>query len=69
MPSLTIRHRHDPFWDLDGPAARGARRRRRLREGLAFTASLVAVAGSLLAWGLHLGLAQLPAIALMVRPG
>jgi hypothetical protein len=71
LPSLT-RHRrrhHDPYWDVDGSAARESRRRRLRRESLAFGFSVVAVAGAALAWILHLGVAHATGIALVVRPG
>ena len=71
MPSLNRhqRRRHDPYWDVDGSAARESRRRRLRREGVAFGFSLVAVAGAALVWALHLGVAHATGIALVVRPG
>ena len=69
MPSLARRRRHDPYWDLDGPAARLTRRRRQVREGIAFGSAVVAVAGAAFAWFLHLSLAHAGAIAVVVRPG
>jgi hypothetical protein len=71
LPSLPSRsqRRHDPYWDLDGSAARESRKRRRRREGLAFGSAVVAVAGAALAWCLHLGVAHAAGIALVVRPG
>ncbi len=57
MPSLSLLRRRDPWWELDGPAARRARRRQRLMSGVAFVAALVAVGGAAIGWALRLGLA------------
>jgi hypothetical protein len=69
LPSLSRRRNHDPYWGLDGPAARQTRRRRLVREGVAFGSAVVAVAGAAFVWFLHLGVAHAGAIALVVRPG
>jgi thiol:disulfide interchange protein len=71
LPSLPSRsrNRHDPYWDVDGSAARESRKRRRIRESLAFGSAVVAVAGAALAWCLHLGVAHAAGISLAVRLG
>jgi hypothetical protein len=55
MPSLSLFDRRDPWWGWDGPAARAARRRRRVMSSLAFAASLLAVGGVVAAWATSLG--------------
>ncbi len=57
MPTMPLFHRRDPWWELDGPAARRARRRRALIAGVAFVASLAAIAAAAFAWSIELGLA------------
>jgi hypothetical protein len=71
LPSLPSRssRRHDPYWEVDGSAARESRKRRRLREALAFGSAVVVAVGAALAWCLHLGVAHAAGIALVVRPG
>jgi hypothetical protein len=49
--------RRDPWWEVDGPAARRARRRHRLVSALAFTASVAAIAGAGFVWSVQLGIA------------
>ena len=56
MP-LTFFNRRDPWWDVDGPAARRQRRHRRVVSMAAFVASLTAVSGATYMWALHLGVA------------
>jgi hypothetical protein len=70
LPSLSIRHRqaHDPYWGLEGPAARHERRRRRAREGVAFGSATIAVVTAVFAWCVHLGLAHVAGLGLLVRP-
>jgi hypothetical protein len=65
---LILWHRRDPWWALDGPAARRARRRRQLRAVLAFVASLAAVSGAGALWGLQLGLAGATSLHLVLPP-
>lgn len=48
--------KHDPWWEIDGLAARRERRRHRIVSVSAFTASLLAVLGSAYVWAFHLGL-------------
>jgi hypothetical protein len=50
-------NRRDPWWEVDGPAARRERRRQRLIATMAFVASITAVSGATYAWAIHLGLA------------
>lgn len=57
MPSFPLFRRRDPWWEIDGSAARRARRRQRFVATLALAAALVAVGGAALAWALQLGLA------------
>jgi hypothetical protein len=57
MSVFTKFRRHDPWWEVDGPAARRARRRQRLVSGAAFAASLAAVAAAGFAWSIQLGIA------------
>ena len=47
--------RRDPWWEIDGPAARRERRRRRAVSLAAFMLSLFAVTASAYAWAFHLG--------------
>jgi hypothetical protein len=54
MP-LVLFARRDPWWEIDGPAARRERRRRRLVSITAFVMSLFAVTASAYAWAFHLG--------------
>jgi hypothetical protein len=57
MSTLSLFHRRDPWWEVDGPAARRARRRRRFVSSLAFVVSLGAIAAAALAWSIELGFA------------
>jgi len=58
MPTLAFRRR-DPWWGQEGPAARRRHRRERLLSGMAFVASLMAIAGAGLVWSIQLGLAAM----------
>ena len=49
-------NQHDPWWEIDGPAARRERRRHRIVTLSAFATSLLAVVGSAYIWAFHLGL-------------
>jgi hypothetical protein len=49
----------DPWWEIDGPAARRERRRQRLVALVAFAASLTAFSGATYAWAIHLGIVAL----------
>jgi hypothetical protein len=54
---LTLFRRRDPWWQMDGPAARRARLRQRLVAGLALVLSVGAVGGAAVAWAVQLGVA------------
>jgi hypothetical protein len=54
MP-LILFARRDPWWEIDGPAARRERRRRRIVSFAAFMLSVFAVTASAYAWAFHLG--------------
>ena len=58
MPILALRRR-DPWWGLEGPAARRRHRRERFTSFLAFATSLVAIAGAGVAWVIQIGLAAM----------
>jgi hypothetical protein len=49
--------RRDPYWEVDGPAARREQRRERARGTVAFVVALVAVAAAAFAWSVELGIA------------
>jgi hypothetical protein len=55
---LALFNRRDPWWDVEGSAARRERRRRRRTALMAFAASLAAVSGATFVWAVHLGLAS-----------
>ena len=55
---LALFNRRDPWWDVEGSAARRDRRRHRLVAMTAFVASIAAVSGATYAWAIHLGLAS-----------
>jgi hypothetical protein len=59
MSTLSLFRRRDPFWEMDGPAARARRRRDRIVSSLAFLAALTAVAGAAFAWAIQLGIAAM----------
>ncbi len=59
MSTLSLFHRRDPWWEVDGPAARRARRRHALIASIAFLASLAAIAGAALVWSIELGVAAM----------
>jgi hypothetical protein len=67
--SILAFRRRDPWWAMDGPAARRARRRKRVVSLLAFVASLAAVGGAALAWAAQLGLADSLGIAIRLGLG
>jgi hypothetical protein len=50
-------NRRDPWWEVDGPAARRERRRHRFVSLVAFVMALTAVSGAAYVWAFHLGLA------------
>jgi hypothetical protein len=69
MTARSLFHRRDPFWEVDGPAARRAQRSRRARGAIAFVAGVAAVAGAVLAWSVELGLASAVGIHLALPLG
>ena len=68
MPTLTLRRR-DPWWGLEGPAARRRHRYERFVSGTAFLASLFALGGAGLAWAIQLGFASMVGIKLTLGIG
>ena len=52
---MTMFRRRDAWWEMDGKAARGERRRQRFVESLAFTAAVAAAAGAAMMWWMQLG--------------
>ena len=54
MP-IALSNKHDPWWEIDGPAARRARRQKRIVSTSAFAFALLAVTGSAYAWAFQLG--------------
>ena len=58
MPTLTFR-RHDPWWGVDGSAARARYRRHRIMSTLAFVASVFALGGAAWVWAVYLGFAAM----------
>jgi len=58
MPTLTLRRR-DPWWGLEGPAAKRRYRYQRFISTTAFLASLVALGGAALAWAIQIGVAAM----------
>lgn len=55
--SILAFRRRDPWWAMDGPAARRARRRKQFVSFVAFLASIAALGGAAFAWAIQLGLA------------
>jgi hypothetical protein len=58
MPILAFR-RHDPWWGVDGSAARRRHRNQQFVSLLAFVFSLTALLGSGALWAVHLGFASM----------
>ena len=56
MPTLTLRRR-DPWWGLEGTAARRRNRYQRFVSFIAFAASVAAVGGAGTLWAIYIGLA------------
>ena len=65
MPTLTFR-RHDPWWGVDGPAARRKHRYQRFVSFIALVASLVAIGGAGAVWAIHLGFAAILGLQLSI---
>ena len=57
VSSLSLFRRRDPWWEMDGPAARAARRRHRFVSLLAFVAAMGAIVSAAVAWAIQLGIA------------
>jgi hypothetical protein len=68
MPTLTLRRR-DPWWGLEGPAARRRHRYERFVSTTAFLASLIALGGAALAWSIQLGFAAMVGLRLTLALG
>jgi hypothetical protein len=68
MPTLTLRRR-DPWWGLEGPAARRRHRYERFVSTTAFLAALVALGGAGLAWSIQLGFAAMVGLRLTLALG
>ena len=58
MPTLAFRRR-DPWWGLEGPAARRRHQRERVVSFIAFMASVAAIGGAGMVWAIHLGFAAM----------
>lgn len=58
MPTLAFRRR-DPWWDVEGPAARRRHRYQQIVSSLAFLFSLTALLGTGALWAIHLGFASM----------
>jgi hypothetical protein len=61
--------RHDPFWDVDGVAARRVRRRHGAVAVLAFGAAFAAVVGAVFAWAGVIGIAPAGVPTVTALPG
>jgi hypothetical protein len=57
VSSNSVFRRRDPFWEVDGKAARRAQRTRQARALLAFLVALAALAMTAFAWSIQVGLA------------
>jgi len=68
MPTLTLRRR-DPWWGLEGPAARRRYRYQRFISTTAFVASVVALGGAGVAWAIQVGLAAMLGLHLSLAIG
>ena len=68
MPTLTLRRR-DPWWGLEGPAARRRYRYQRFVSTTAFLASLVALGGAAVAWAIQIGVASMLGLNLTLAIG
>jgi hypothetical protein len=66
MPTLTLRRR-DPWWGLEGPAARRRHRYERFVSFTAFVFSLAAFLGVGALWAIQLGFASMLGIEVALR--
>ena len=62
MKTLAFR-RHDPWWDVDGSAARRRYRYNRFVSSVAFLSAIAALLGSGALWAIHLGFASILGIS------
>jgi hypothetical protein len=53
---MTMFRRRDAWWEMDGKAARGERRRQRLVDSVAFMAAIAATAGAATMWWMQTGI-------------
>lgn len=58
MPSFAL-GRRDPWWGLEGKAARRSRRWHRLVSLMAFASSVAAIGGAGTLWAMQIGLAAM----------
>jgi len=58
MADRSMFRRRDPFWEVDGPAARRENRTRRMRATAAFFFALTACAMTAFAWAIQVGIAS-----------
>ena len=58
MSSIALFRRRDPWWDVEGKAARRTRRWRRFVSAVAFLAAVVAGGGAAAVWAIELGVAS-----------
>jgi hypothetical protein len=56
MATFALHRRRDPFWEVDGPAARAKRRKHRFVSTIAFAAAMAAVVGAAYMWVTQFGL-------------
>ena len=56
MATFALHRRRDPFWEMDGPAARAKRRKHRFVSTIAFAAAVAAVVGAGYMWVTQVGL-------------
>ena len=68
MPTLTLRRR-DPWWGLEGPAAKRRYRYQRFISTTAFLAALLALGGAGFAWAIQVGLAAMLGLHLTLAIG
>jgi hypothetical protein len=55
---MAMFRRRDAWWEMDGKAARGERRRQRFTATVAFLAATAAIAGAATMWWIHVGAAH-----------
>ena len=66
LPIRMRRSRRDPFWEMNGPAARREHLRSTLRGWIAFSYAFLAAGCAAAAWGIQLGVAHVSGIRLLV---